>query len=123
MFQAATLVSEAPVENGLRLLAQEWKDRDRDYVRMLASRTAAAGPATAVIFSATEVEPVRVFLARSPDLQFDCGRMLREALAQFGLRGGGSSDLAQGDVPAGQQRELLASLTNSIRDFVSKSRT
>jgi alanyl-tRNA synthetase len=106
---------DEPIENGLRLVVREWKDRDRDYVRLLASRTAAAAPSTAVIFSAKEADPVRVFLARSADLNFDCGRILREALAQLGLRGGGSIDLAQGDVPAKHEAALRASLTDAIR--------
>jgi alanyl-tRNA synthetase len=114
-FQAARLAAEAPIEGGLRLIVREWKDRDRDFVRLLASRTAAAAPSTAVIFSAKDTDPVRVFVARSPDLDFDCGRMLREALAQLGLRGGGSADLAQGDVPEHQEPALRASLSDALR--------
>jgi alanyl-tRNA synthetase len=110
VFHAGKLVLEEPVVDGLRLLVREWKDRDRDYVRLLASRTAAAEPATAVIFAAKDVEPWRVFVARSPDLKFDSGCMLRDALAQIGLRGGGSPDMAQGDVP----RELAAALVDSL---------
>jgi len=93
---------------------REWKDRDRDYVRLLASRTAAAAPATAVVFSAKEADPARVFVARSPDLKFDCGRLLRDALAALGLRGGGSGYLAQGDVPAHQHPALLAAVSEAI---------
>jgi alanyl-tRNA synthetase len=111
----AKLATEAPIENGVRLVVRAFKDRDRDYVRLLASRTAAAAPATAVIFSAREADPVRVFVARSQGLDFDCGRLLREALASLGLRGGGSGDLAQGDVPAHQESALIASITDAIR--------
>jgi alanyl-tRNA synthetase len=113
-FQAARLAAEAPAEDGLRVIVREWKDRDRDYVRLLASRTAAAAPATAVVFSAKEVDPARVFVARSPDLKFDCGRLLRDALAALGLRGGGSGDLAQGDVPSHQHPALLAVISDAI---------
>src|SRR3954452_25303195 len=56
--QAERLATEAPIEGGLRLIVRGWKDRDRDYVRLLASRTAAAAPSTAVIFSATDADPV-----------------------------------------------------------------
>jgi alanyl-tRNA synthetase len=115
VFQAATLASEVPTENGLRLVVREWKDRDRDYVKLLASRTAAAAPSTAVILCARDADPMRVFVARSLDLDFDCGRILREALANFGLRGGGSADLAQGDVPSEHESALLASLIETIR--------
>jgi alanyl-tRNA synthetase len=121
-FQAAKLALEDPIENGLRLVVREWKDRDRDYVKVLASRSAAAAPSTAVVFWAKEADPLRVFVARSRDLSFDCGQILREALIQFGLRGGGSADLAQGDVPREHEAALLASLTSAIRNSVSENR-
>ena len=114
VFHAANLVTEGPIENGLRLLVRAWKDRDRDYVKLLASRTAAAAERTAVIFSATEADPVRVFVARSADMDFNCGQILREALAHLGLRGGGSADLAQGEVPADQETALRTSLSDAI---------
>jgi alanyl-tRNA synthetase len=114
-FHAAQLVAETTVAEGLRLLVREFKDRDSDYVRMLASRTAAAGASTVAIFSAREQEPTRLFLARSRDLNFDCGRTLREALAAFGLRGGGSPDLAQCEVPRQQEAALIASLGETVR--------
>ena len=117
-FQAVKLAEEEPIEKGLRLVVREWKDRDREYVKMLASRTAAAAASTAVVFSAKEAEPARLFIAHSKDLNFDCGRMLREALAQFGLRGGGSVDLAQGDVPREYETELVGLLSNAIRNSV-----
>jgi len=115
VFQAATLATDAPIDNGLRLVVRAWKDRDRDYVRLLASRTAVAAPLTAVIFFAEDADPARVFAARSKDLVFDCGRILREALATFGLRGGGSADLAQGDIPREQETALQALITEAIR--------
>lgn len=123
IFQAAKLSMEIPLENGLRLLVREWKDRDRDYVKLLASRTVAAGARTSVIFSANETDPVRVFVARSADLEFNCGQILREALAELGLRGGGSADLAQGEVPAEKEKSLLATLSAAIRKAVAESHT
>jgi alanyl-tRNA synthetase len=121
IFQAARLASEVPIDNGLRLVVREWKDRDRDYVKVLASRTAAAAPSTAVILCAKDADPLRVFVARSPDLNFDCGRILREALAHLGLRGGGSADLAQGDVPREHESALLGSLSDTIRKVVAEA--
>ena len=115
VLQAAGIAAEVPVETGLRLIVRSWKDRDRDFVRLLASRTAAAAPSTAVIFCASEAEPTRIFLARSSDLKFNCGQMLKEELARLGLRGGGSPDFAQGDVPAQNQTALCESLSAAIR--------
>lgn len=115
LLHAAALAAEEPIENGLRLLVRDWTDRDFDYVKMLASRTAAAAPATAVVFSAREGDAARVVVARSSDLDFNCGKILREALAQMGLRGGGSADLAQGEVPIGAKPTLFAAVTEAIR--------
>ena len=119
VLQGAALAREAAVENGLRLAVREWKDRDREYVRLLASRTVSAAPSTAVIFCAKDSDPVRIFLARSSDLGFNCGQIMREALSRLGLRGGGSADLAQGDVPAEQQSMLVASVKEAIHSAVA----
>ena len=121
VFQGAKLAMEEPIENGLRLVVRAWRDRDRDYVRLLASRTAIAAPRTAVIFSANDSDPVRVFVARSSDLDFNCGQILREALAHVGLRGGGSADLAQGEVPAEQEVALRASISEAICKAMAKA--
>ena len=118
--QAAALAKEVPIDNGLRLVVREWKDRDRDYVRMLASKTAAA-PSTVVIFCASGADPVHVFVARSGDLDFNCGQILRVALVQLGLRGGGSADLAQGEVSAEQKPALLTLVADAIRGAVAKA--
>jgi len=112
--QAAQLASQAPIDNGIRLLVREWKDRDRDYVKLLASRAVAAAQSTAVIFCASDADPARVYVARSSDLAFHCGQILREALAGFGLRGGGSPDLAQGDVPSQHEPALRSKLVEAI---------
>jgi alanyl-tRNA synthetase len=119
LFQATRLATEEPIENGIRFIVRTWRDRDRDFVKLLASRTAAAAPLTAVIFSAADADPVRVFIARSADLPFNCGQILREALAQLGLRGGGSADLAQGEVSAEQVSALRTLVRDAIRRAVA----
>jgi alanyl-tRNA synthetase len=121
VFQAEKLTSEVAVEDGLRLVVRECKDRDRDYVKLLASRTAAAAPTTAVILCAKDAEPMRIFVARSPNLNFDCVGILREALAHLGLRGGGSADMAQGDVPKEHESALMASLIETIRNVAAEA--
>jgi alanyl-tRNA synthetase len=114
-YHAARLAVEVPIDKGLRLVDRTWKDRDRDYIRLLASRLTAAAPGTATILSSEDGATVRVILARSLDLDFDCGKILKEALAQFGLRGGGSSDLAQGDISTQDAPALRAALVQTIR--------
>jgi alanyl-tRNA synthetase len=119
-YQAAEIVNEAAVENGLRIIVRGWKDRDRDFVKLLASRAAAARPSTVVFFRAEDADPHRVFLARSPDLKFNCGSIMKESLASLGLRGGGSPDLAQGEVPAKDEPALRALITDAVRREIAK---
>lgn len=120
-FQAAELAAMTPIENGMRLVVRAWKDRDRDELRLLASRTAAAAARTGVLLSAQDADPVRVYVARSADLPFDCGRILREALNQLGRRGGGTADLAQGEVPAAQEAALCEAVTTAMRKAVAEA--
>lgn len=117
-YHAARLAVEVPIEGGLRLVSRSWKDRDSDYLRLLASRLATAAPSTVAIFCAENTDPARILLARSLNLNFDCGAMLKEALAQLGLRGGGSADLAQGEVPLRQAAALRDALARSVRDAI-----
>jgi alanyl-tRNA synthetase len=116
-YHAARLAVEVPIANGVRLVDRSWKDRDRDYIRLLASRLTSAAPGTVTILAAEDGATVRVILARSLDLDFDCGKMLKDALAQFGLRGGGSSDLAQGDISVQDAPALRAALVQTIRGY------
>jgi len=120
-YHAARLAVEVPITGGLRLVDRNWKDRDASYVRLLATRLTSAAPSTVAIFSSEEGGKVSLFFARSLDLGFDCGRILKEALAQRGLRGGGSGDLAQGEVPTEQASALRSSLAESARSAAPKT--
>jgi alanyl-tRNA synthetase len=117
-YHAARLAVEVPIANGIRLVDRSWKDRDRDYIRLLASRLTAAAPQTVAILSAEDGPAVRVILARSLDLDFDCGKIMKEALGPFGLRGGGSSDLAQGDISVQDAPALRAALVQTVRAHI-----
>jgi alanyl-tRNA synthetase len=117
-YHATRLAVEETIHDGLRLVERTFKDRDREYVKLLASRVAAAAPSTAVVFCSEEANPARIFVARSMGLDFDCGRVLKEALAKRGLRGGGSADLAQGDVPLHDCAAVLAEAAAAVRAAV-----
>ena len=89
-------------------------DHDAAYLKLLASRLIASAPQTVALLAATQEEPARVVVAASADLKIDCGTLLREALASYGLRGGGSPGMAQGQIPSvhlddALQRRLRAS--------------
>lgn len=122
-YHAARLAVEVPIDGGIRFVRRSWKDRDRDYVRLLASRLTAAAPGTIAVLTAEDASPVRIFLARSLDLDFNCGALMKDVLAAHGLRGGGSPDLAQGDVPAADVSVVCAALAEAARSASARSGT
>jgi len=57
-----------------------------------------------------------VVVAASADLKIDCGSLLREALAVYGLRGGGSATMAQGQIPNAHLDSLFNHLAGSMKE-------
>lgn len=121
-YHAVRLAVEEMIQDNLRLVRRVFTDRDREYVRLLASRLTATVPRTVALFTSAESDPARIFLARSQDIELHCGEVLRETLAAYGLRGGGSPDLAQGDLTKEQAEELSAKLTADLRSLLARPR-
>lgn len=119
-YHATRLAVEEMIQDNLRLVHRTFADRDRDYVRLLASRVCATVPRTVAVFVATEAEPARIFLACSHDIDLNCGDFLRTALAAHGLRGGGSADLAQGDLSRSQASQVSGEMSASLRSLLSR---
>ncbi|MFZ0662008.1 MAG: alanine--tRNA ligase-related protein [Acidobacteriaceae bacterium] len=114
-YHASRLAVEDQPQDGLRIVRRAFADRDAEYIRMLASKLAASAPRTVALVASTENWPARMVLARSRDLEFHCGDLLRETLAARGLRGGGSADLAQTDLAKDQLDAVSAELEKSVR--------
>ena len=120
-YHATRLVVEEMIQDNLRLVCRMFADRDRDYIKILASRVTASVPRTVALLASTESTPAHVVLARSGDIdEVRCGDMMRTALAELGLRGGGSPELAQGDLPADEVVNFLASITREVRALIHK---
>jgi alanyl-tRNA synthetase len=113
-FHASRLILEHPIEAGRRVVRQTFTDHDAAYLKLLASRLTASAPQTCALLAATQEEPARVVVAASPDLKIDCGTLLREALAVYGLRGGGSPGMAQGQIPNAQLDALFAGIEGRL---------
>src|SRR5271155_3186429 len=109
-YHAIRLAVEEQIINRLRMVRRTFAERDAEYVKLLASRLVASVPQTVALMVSTQQEPALVVLARSGDLEFHAGNLMKEALAALGLRGGGSPDLAQGQVPQSQITESLDKL-------------
>ena len=108
-FEAVELLASATVQDGLRIIRKEFPARAADYVKLIASKLAAA-PGAIALLASTQQEPASVAFARSAELKFSCGELMKIALAQLGLRGGGSPIMAQGQLP----RVSLAALFDRL---------
>ena len=119
-YHSARLIVEDQIKDGLRLVVRTFADRDSEYVRMLASDLAATTPHTVAIMASTADWPARLVLSKSRDLDLHCGDLLREILVAHGLRGGGSAELAQTDVPQEHFNEVLSELESAIRSRLTR---
>jgi alanyl-tRNA synthetase len=113
-YHAASLLLEYPLQEGRRVVRRSFTEQDAGYLKLLASRLVASVPQTFVLLAAIGEEPARVIVAASADLKIDCGTALREALEAYGLRGGGSAGMAQGQIPNAH----LDALFNGLEDRV-----
>ena len=114
-FHAASLLAARPESGGvLRLVLT---DRDAGYIKLLASRLTASAAKLCVLLATAE-EPARVVVAAGAEVKVDCGSLLRQALAVYGLRGGGSPGLAQGQIPAAHLQALFDGLESFLNPVV-----
>ncbi len=98
-YQATALAKEAAPKGSLRIVRQVLAGEDAVYIKLLASRTAAAAPDLVVLLAATAQDPSSIVVAAGAGTSFSCGELVKNELTKLGLRGGGSRDLAQGQIP------------------------
>lgn len=116
-YQSIALAKEAAPMGNLRLVRQTLSSEDAAYIKLLALRTAAGAPDLAVLLASTAQDPAAIVVAAGAGTTFSCGELVKSELAKLGLRGGGSRDLAQGQVPKEKvdaffdevEKQLLAS--------------
>lgn len=114
-YHAARLLVEDPPQDDLRIVRRIFPDRDADYVKLLASRVAAAAPHTVALLASTQQSPATLVVSISKEMDRNANELLRPALAAVGGRGGGSPTLAQGLVPADQLATALDALEAKLR--------
>jgi alanyl-tRNA synthetase len=115
-YQASSLLLELSSQPGRKVLRRTFADRDVAYLKLLAARMIASASEICLLLASTEEEPARVILAASSDARIDCGVLLREALAAYGLRGGGSPGMAQGQIAKVHLDELFSSVENGLKN-------
>jgi alanyl-tRNA synthetase len=92
--EAVRLVAEAPVVNGVRIIVRALDGWDAAGLKAIASAAAAADRVAAALFSTAS--PVVAVIARARDVPVDAQSVLKTLVSEFGGRGGGKPDLAQG---------------------------
>ena len=114
-YEAADLLTKVRVRDGLLLVRERFAEHDADYVKLLASKLSAAGKPVLALLASTQQEPASVVMARGGELKFSCGELMKAALAELGLRGGGSATLAQGQVSSEALEGLFDRLESDAR--------
>jgi alanyl-tRNA synthetase len=92
--EARARYADAPDRNGIKFIKSVFTGRDISEVKTLALKLIAL-PSALVLFAA-QGEPAQVLFGRSADINSDMAALLRKACQEFGGRGGGRPDLAQG---------------------------
>jgi alanyl-tRNA synthetase len=103
------LLEELAAFSAERLLAQTtgspqvitefFPDRDAVFIKLLAQKLTAGKSSVIALLASGSGQPTLVF-AQTPGQKSNMGQLMKEAMAQLGGRGGGSTDMAQGGLPA-----------------------
>jgi alanyl-tRNA synthetase len=93
------LAAASTLSGGFKIVQGVFKLRDFEEIRILASKIVEREPSIALL-ATSDAKGARLVFARSASLTEDMGRLLAQACAALGGRGGGKPDLAQGGGPA-----------------------
>ncbi len=107
-YEAAQLINETPLVNGVRRIKRAFDGRDLNDVRILASALIET-PSTIVLLG-TAGEKAQIYLARSADLSHNMNVYLKPALDLIGARGGGQPGFVQGGGVKASLDQLRAAL-------------
>ncbi len=92
--QATRLLQAAEVRQGQRLVVEYLAERDLAYLKMLAQKLTKSGQATALL-GCGGPHPALVF-AQTHGSSHDMGAVMKQVAQSYGIRGGGTRDMAQG---------------------------
>jgi len=107
-YEARALLAEAEALGKYRLVCKVFAATEVGYLRLVAGELLAASGVVALL--ATGSQPASVIFARSAEVGADMGVLLREVITEFGGKGGGKPDFAQGSLPAAERVEAALTL-------------
>ena len=92
---AGRLLAETAEHKGRKFIVHTFPHRDLTFIKLLGQRLTRQSAGVVAFLGITSGQPALVF-AQSPGQPFDMGALMKEILARFGGRGGGTKDMAQG---------------------------
>ena len=113
VLEADSLARRGTPVGRMTVVVEALEGWDAAGLKGLATAVAARPGYVAALFSTSA--PALVALARSGDVQLDCGAVLRTLVERFGGRGGGKPDLAQGGGLNGTAEEIVAAARDAVR--------
>jgi len=111
--EAASMSAAGEKVGGVNVVATAVSGWDVTGLKKLASAIVSR-PATAAVLLTTDA-PSPIVVARSSDLAFDAGAVLRQIIERFGGKGGGKGALAQGGGISAKTDEVLAAAKDYIK--------
>ncbi len=103
--EAARLVTDAPTMGSARVVVRALDGWDAAGLKAIATAATAHDSVVAALFTAGR--PSLAVVARSRDLDVDANAVLKALVQQFGGRGGGKRDMAQGGGLDGQPEQIV----------------
>ncbi len=100
-----------------RIIVKVFPDREAVFIKLLAQKLTAGATDVVALLAAGAGQSALVF-AQSPGQKNNMGQLLKDAMAQFGGRGGGTADMAQGGLPAGAID--FATVEKILRDMAAR---
>ncbi|HZC22590.1 MAG TPA: DHHA1 domain-containing protein, partial [Candidatus Binatia bacterium] len=112
--QATAIFAETAESGGRKLVVRTFSEREMNSLKLLALKLIRLAPNVVVLLGSTTPQPSLVF-AQSAGQRFDMGALMKQMMAKFAGRGGGSKDMAQGGLPdAAAIEPVLAEAVKSI---------
>jgi len=114
--EAAVLASKGETLGAATIVTAAVTGWDASGLKKLASAIVAKS-ATVAVLSSSE-SPALIVVARSQDLSFDTGDVLKQLIQRFGGKGGGKGGLAQGGGLTGDPQDILRAARMAVESIV-----
>jgi alanyl-tRNA synthetase len=105
----ATHEAHALLAKGSPIIVEALEGWDAQGLKAIAAAVTASNP-SAIVGLFTTTTPAQVVIARGSNANIDAGAVLKRVAAQFGGKGGGKPDLAQGGGFTAASSELIAAV-------------